>query len=276
MSDSIQAPMGTELSTPAATPDQSVGNPNTSSVATTPEAIELKEDSLVRIPGVDKPVKWNDHVRGFQSQATKASQRAADLERKYQEAQQSLQRYEQMQRQGQAPQQGGPDPLADLAAAPYITGQQQAEILRGLATEFQQRDQFLLGMMKAVQQLQKQLSPVLEQTSMSSFDQKIDRWLQEGGYPKEYSDLAKEIYLAYTGDDLDNEFPTIFKSRVEQIEAAIEAKRRSAAEQARRAPFVPGRGGEARPSSPLKLNVRNTAREDAENLWEAMQAGQGT
>lgn len=275
----VQAPMGAELATPSNnSPDTNSQVPNTNSDSQAPTAIELKEDSLVRIPGVDKPVKWTDHVRGFQSQATKASQRAAQLERTLQEREAAIQRYEQQQRQIQQQTQGSQgDPLAELASAPYVTGAQTAEIVRGLVGELQQRDQFLMGLMQAVKKIQGVVGGLNETHTMSSFDSKINNWLKEGGYSEDYADLAKEIYLAYTGDDLDSEFPQIFKARVEQIEGAIERKRRAAVEAARRAPFVPGKGGEARPSKPLTLNPRNTARQDAEELWEQINGGgQGT
>lgn len=276
MSDTFNAPIGAE---PVNTQTENQSN-TTPNPASEPQAIELKDDSLVRIPGVDKPVKWTDHVRGFQSQATKASQRAAELERKYNEAQQAIQRYEQQQRQAQAQQQPQQNPQGDfigkLRSEPYLTGDMAAKVVENIITELNTRDQYTLAMLKEMKRLRDIVGGLNETSVMSGFDQKIGKWLDEGGYPKEYADLAKEIYLAYEGDDLDNEFPQIFKARVEQIEAAFEAKRRQAADAARKAPFVPGKGGTATPNKPLSLKVGNSAREDAEALWESMQFGQGT
>jgi hypothetical protein len=232
---------------------------------------------MVDIDG--KPVKFSDHVRGFQSQATKASQRAAELERKLAEREQAIQRYEQQQRQSQTQAQRPgqqADMFAGLRQEPYLTGEMAAGVFQGIVQELNTRDQYIMGILKAVQKLNGIVSGLNENHTNSQFDSKISRWLQEGGYPQEYSDLAKEVYLAYEGTDLDAEFPQIFKNRVEQVEKAWEAKRRQNAEAARRRPFVPGKGGEAQPSAPLKLNVKNSARQDADELWEQLQFGQGT
>lgn len=276
MSNDAQAPLGAELVTPAntsANPNPS-SEPSTSNQASAP--IKLTPDSMVDIDG--KPVKFSDHVRGFQSQATKASQRAAELERKLAEREQAIQRYEQQQRQqSQAPKQGqNADMFAGLRQEPYLTGEMAAGVFQGIVQELNTRDQYIMGILKAVQKLNGIVSGLNENHTNSQFDSKISRWLQEGGYPQEYSDLAKEVYLAYEGTDLDAEFPQIFKNRVEQVEKAWEAKRRQNAEAARRRPFVPGKGGEAQPSAPLKLNVKNSARQDADELWEQLQFGQGT
>jgi hypothetical protein len=277
MSNDAQAPLGAELVTPANTS----ANPNPSSETSTPnqasQPIKLTPDSMVDIDG--KPVKFSDHVRGFQSQATKASQRAAELERKLAEREQAIQRYEQQQRQSQTQAQRPgqqADMFAGLRQEPYLTGEMAAGVFQGIVQELNTRDQYIMGILKAVQKLNGIVSGLNENHTNSQFDSKISRWLQEGGYPQEYSDLAKEVYLAYEGTDLDAEFPQIFKNRVEQVEKAWEAKRRQNAEAARRRPFVPGKGGEAQPSAPLKLNVKNSARQDADELWEQLQFGQGT
>lgn len=274
MSDTTQAPLGAEPVSSSSTSTSTGSTPNTpsvdSSASTSP--VRLTPDTMVDIDG--KPVKFSDHVRGFQSQATRASQRAAELERKLAEREQAIERYERQQRQGPQGPQG--DPLAGLREMPYLDGNAAASIVQSFAAEFNQRDQILLGALKQLQKIQQIVGGLHESSATQSFDAKISGWLRDGGYPDEYGDLAKEIYLAYEGDDLDNEFPRIFAARVSQIEAAQEKRRQVKAEQARRAPFVPGRGGNAQPSKPLTLDPRNSARADAEALWESMQFGSGT
>ena len=107
------------------------------------------------------------------------------------------------------------------------------------------------------------------------FDGKISNWLKEGGYPSEAADLAKEIYLAYEGDDLDNEFPQIFANRWEQIQQIIDSQRKAKVEAARR-PLLPGRGGNGVASKPIGLKGNESSKQLADTLWDAMQAGETT
>lgn len=274
MNDVVAAPTGAE---PAANPTLGSEAPAPAAPAE-PTAFDLADDSLIRIKGSDKPVKFSDHVRGFQSQATKASQRAAELERKLAEREQAIQRYEQQQRQAQSQSQSAQvqDTLSALRQAPYISGEQAAQIVGSIASELGVRDQYILQAYKEIKRLRDVVGGLHESSTTSSFDSKISKWLTEGGYPVEFTDLAKEIYLAYEGDDLDAEFPNIFRQRYEQIQAAIEGQRRAAAEKAKRVPFVPGKGAAPGPSKPLTLNPRNSASQDAEALWEQIQLGSGT
>lgn len=282
MSEIGQAPLGAE---PVASGDSTPNStPNTPSVASGPDsgsqtAAELQADGLYRVPGQDKPVKLSDYVRGFQSQATRASQRAAELERKLQEREAALARYEQGQRQqgqqGQAPAQ--PGMIQQLESLPYLSGKEAAQVVQSISAEINMRDQVLLAMAKQLQAIQQTVKPMYESSATTAFDTKINGWLQAGGYPQEYSDLAKELYLGYEpGPELDQEFPQILAQRIATVEAALDRKRKQAAEQARRNPFVPGKGGQAQPSKPFGLKPNNNARADADAIWEAIQTGQLT
>jgi len=273
------APLGAEPVVSSGS--NSTSTPNTPSVSSEPSFVEIKEDGLYKFPGQDKPVKPSDYVRGFQSQATKASQRAAELERKLQEREAAIQRYEadrtrqaQTQRQDNNP---ANDVLANLESMPYLSGQDAATVVRSIAQEFNGRDQITIAILKQLQAIQQVVKPLYETNATSQFEGKISGWLREGNYPEEYKDLATELYLGYEpGPELDREFPRILQERIAQVESALDKKRKAAAEQARRAPFVPGRGGVSHPSKPLSLDPRNSARADADAIWDAIQIGSGT
>jgi hypothetical protein len=243
-----------------------------------PQVIEIAdENALIKAPGLDKPVKYSEHVKGFQSQFTKASQRAAQLEKQLQERDARLKQIEAQQAQAarQTQNQGQNDVYAALEALPYLDGKQAAEVVRGIASELQQRDQFLAGMARYIKQMEAKVSQLYENHTTSNFDSKITKVIGDLGYGPEFTDLAKEIYLAYEGDDLDAEFPNILKQRVDQVEQAIEARKRAALERNRQNRFVPGKGGQAGPNKPLQFKGNESAKDIAETLFATFQ-GSGT
>lgn len=249
----------------------------TATSTTTPSAIELADDALIQIKGQNKPVKFNEYVRGFQSQFTKASQEAARLKAALQEREDRIKRYEDernragQQQQSQKP---GNDVYAQLEALPYLSGKDARAVVETIQGAITQRDQVLIATLKKLQTMERALNGLNENHATQSFDSKISRWLQDGGYDPGYSDLAKEIYLAYEGDDLDTEFPQIFASRVKQIEDLITARNAAKVSAARKTPFVPGKGGNTGPSSPLKLKPNASPQELADELWEQIQTSE--
>lgn len=239
-----------------------------------PSIIDLSdENSLIKIKGSEKPVKFGDHVRGFQAQFTKASQKAAQLERALAEREERLRQLEAAQRSAPSGQQ---DVYEALRALPYLSGEDAVQVVQSIGEQLKQRDMVLLAALKQMQALQNVVKGLNESSTTAQFDAKISRWLEEGGYPPEAKDLAKEIYLAYEGDDLDQEFPAIFHARWTQIENAIEARRAQKVAAARKQPFVPGRGGQAGPSKPLAIPANASAKEVSNLLWDSLQTGSGT
>ena len=255
------APIGTELSNAAP-----VAPTQTPAAPSEPQVVDFDENQLVRIKGSDKPVKLGDHVRGFQAQHTKAAQEAARLKRELDNERIQRQRYEQ-ERGRQARPDAQPDVFESLSKLPYLTGEDAVGVVKSIGAQIQQRDQILLAALKQMQQMKQMLGGMHETHSNTEFDSYISRVLTEGGYGQEYGDLAKEIYLAYEGDDLRQEFPRIFADRVNAMEKAFEAKRQAKINSARKAPFVPGKGGQASPSKPLEMKPSASAREIADELW---------
>lgn len=259
------APIGLEASSGGDATDQ----PLDPSAEPAPTPLEVAEDTLIQIKGQPKPVKFGEYGKGFQSQFTKASQRAAQLERELQTERQQRQQYEQ-ERQRQSQQQsqpGQPDVFDALKQLPYLTGQDAAQVVQQIGSAFQQRDQVILAALKKIQQMEQLLGGLNENHTSQQFEGKISKMLTEGGFPPEAADLAKEIYLAYEGDDLDSEFPRIFAERWAQVQKILETMRQQKVASARRSPFVPGKGGQGNPSKPLDIKANASAREVAEQLW---------
>jgi hypothetical protein len=233
-----------------------------------PQAIELADDALIRVKGSDKPVKFGEHVKSFQSQWTKAAQKAAQYERELAEYKRKEAQWQQQSAQRQQQNGANEDVYASLRQLPYLTGEDAVSVVQSIGDQLRQRDQVLLGALKQLQETQKIVQALNQTHSSGAFEAKISKWLQDGGYPAEASDLAKEIYLAYEGDDLDDEFPRIFNERWTQIEKILDARRQQKLREARNPrAFLPGKGGAAGPSKPLELKPDASAAEIAEQLW---------
>lgn len=252
----------------------------------TPQVIDLTDDSMVRVPGQKDPVKYGEYYRGFQSQFTRKAQEAARAAERAQQLEQAIQERDQrlayFQRQQQSAQQAAPGQALreKLAQLPYLSGQQAAEVIEHVSGQFdqfgsalQERDAALVLLTRQLMQVNQVVNSLKDRTSSADFDGKIHSYVESLGLPTEAEELAKEIYLAYEGDDLDEEFPQILRTRWEQIENAIRQRDRQKVEAARRVPFLPGKGGTGAPSNPLNNLSRASARDIADSLWPGLGEG---
>lgn len=258
------------------TGDNSVSTQGTDSQQATtdssaPDVYDLTDgERLIRVKGSDKPVKFSDHVRGFQSQFTKASQEVSRLKQQIAERDRQIQAHQQaVQQQQSQPSntQNSNDVYGQLRALPYLSGERAAEVIEGISGQFQQRDQILLAALKQMQQMQKIVMNLQENHTGAAFDAKISNWLKEGNYPDGLNDWAKELYLAYEGDDLDQEFPNILAKRWSEVQKAIEASKAAKVNAARKVPFIPGKGGNTGPSKQLEIKPDASPSEIADLLW---------
>lgn len=264
------SPAGDQGVTPTQTP------------AAEPTPIELRDDSLVKIPGSDKPVKYGEHYRGLQGQLTRASQRAAELERKYAQAEAVAREREQQLQRYNTPREQHVNPAADLVgklkSLAYLTGEDAASMVETIVnqvgqfgTEFQRRDAAIMLLYNQIKRMSDQVNGLQSNHLNSSFESKISRWVGDLGLPVEATDFAKELYLAYEGEGLDDEFPTILKNRWEQITGLSRKAEQARIAQARQLPFVPGKGGQGVPSKPLTDRLAKASpKEVADELWDAM------
>lgn len=233
------------------------------------EPLEIDENRLIRIKGSDKPVKFGEHVRGFQSQWTKAAQEAARLKKEVEQERALRTRYEQERQRAQQTQQTSQsnDVYQQLRQLPYLSGEDAVGVVQAITQQIQQRDKVTMNVLKQMKQLQSIVQNLNQTHTTGAFESKIDRWLQENNWNANLKDLAKEVYLAYEGDDLDQEFPRIFAARVDQMRKAFEDERQAKLNSARKLPFVPGRGGDGKPSKPLEIKANANSRDTADELW---------
>lgn len=255
--------------------------------------VELSDDALVKAPGFDKPVRFGDIPKRFQADYTRKTQEHAKQVQQW-EAQKRA--WEQtrgqeenrlrelatalLQRQNQGQPQG--QTFADrLKAKTYLDGETAAALFQEIqdngfgqvSQEIAKRDQVIQALYQQVMNLQKGFTSLQGQRSSQEFDGKINKWLTEGGYPPEAADLAKEIYLAYEGEDLDNEFPTIFQNRWNQIQTLVNAANKKRVDAAKQNPFkLPGKGGQGSAGKPAGLKGHESPKEVSDFLWEFINA----
>lgn len=279
--ESIDTPLGTELSGGEAT-----------SVAEAPTPIDIGDDTLVRIPGQEEPVKYGELYKRQQADYTRKTQQhakaVADWQRQrgQQEAQARSREAELKQLTAtllQHQQAGNPNSpqnaMAQLAARPYVDGRTFAQTLQEIrdkgfgtvAQAIKERDSRVEAMGAQINELSKLVQRVQGTHVNSQFDGKITKWLGDLGLPPEAADFAKEVYLAYEGDDLDEQFPDILKNRWDQI-SNLQNKARQAKVQAAKSSIFPTQGGQGVAGETLGLKGNESAKQTADKLWDLMQA----
>lgn len=260
------------------------GGQNTGGGASnTPTVHDYDENMLVRFKGSDKPVKLGDHVRGFQSQFTKASQEAAKLKRDFAATQAELQRIREAAggRNGDPNSGGnaGADMLASIEQQPFIDGKTMGSVLKDLQGGIRERDMVQLAVVKKIEAIEKILNDLHGTSINQSHEAKLKRWLGEGGYdPQDQNtyELADIIYRGYEGENLDEEFPAIFESRWKQMQAAVQRRAERERQRTRNLPFTPGKGGNGAPGKAQGLTGRETPKELSDIFFSRFGGGSDT
>ena|SRR3990167_1148215 len=256
-----------------------------------PQPVDITDDTLIRVAGQKDPVKYGELYKNLQGDYTKKSQAVADAERKLAEqragwdkersAQETYLKSlaaQLLQRQQQGQQRPGGDYRSKLASKQYLSGGDAAEMFDqvggGMSTIVQaitERDQVITALYQKLQGLEQVVTQLGGAHTNQSFEQKIGGWVKSLGLPEEATQLAKEIYLAYEGDDLDNEFPNILRERWDATVNLINSLNQKKVEQSRQSPFkLAGRGGNTSPEKLIGLKGHENAKDTADKLWDAM------
>lgn len=288
----ISIPAGGSTSSEVSTPQ----TPETPSQESS--TIDYGENTLIRgVPGYNEPVRFGDLQKRQQADYTRKTQDFSKQRTQFESERAEFQRHQQTERarleslaQTLIQKQGSTNPATDplfqkLASAKYIDGPLMSEFIntvqeKGFAPivkAFQERDTITQNMYQEILELRKLVTGLTSARQAEGTESKIDRWLQEGGFPKEAKKLAKEIYSAYEGDDLDTEFPNIFAERWNELQTILRAQDKARVEEARRqGTRLPGRGGNGTPGKSIGLKGHEKARDVASALWDAMQVGDNT
>ena len=261
---------------------------NPGSGGTTP--VQLSEDSMVILPGSKDPVRYGDHYRGFQSEFTKRSQNLTAAQRRIKELESHIQQAQRGQGQQQGQQQQGPDPFVQLATElnglQYLNGPQAAAVVghvmqrfQSVTKELRKRDLALGMMYKRLQAIQQHLGGVVQRHQGADFESKMAKFTKDANLPDEAREFVSELYTAYEGDDLDEQFPAILKKRLEQLSAITRKSEQRRIDEARGViPGVTTQGGNGSASRRLSNNFgKKSAAQIADELWNGMDGnGQNT
>lgn len=259
---------------------------STSQSATSP--ITLSDDMEVIPPGRDKPVKYGEYFKSFQSQFTKTAQERADLQRQLEAIKTERQRdTEELQRLRQSQQPAaGQDPrstlISKIKSLPYLNGQDAAEVVESILGEvssqqqaLQMRDMAIRLLNQRFQELDKTVGQLSNQNNQAGFKSKMETFRTQLDLPVEAKEWLEELYLAYEGDDLDQEFPKIAKGRWEQLQTLLRAQDQNKVQQARTNRFTPPKGGNGTPNAPLDFSKMNP-KQMADHLWASIQGTEPT
>lgn len=254
--------------------------------------VTLSDDTLVTWGGAKEPVKYGDLSRRLQAEYTRRQQAASKLQKQLEaerktfqnEQRQERARLEQLaasmlaQRGGQGGGQG--EWLKQLASKEYLSGADAAQLFGAIQQQgfgsvtkaFEQRDAIIKTMYNVVMQQQAAIRQLTGRTSQADLDNKLTGFVKSAGYdPEDYNEFARELYHAYEGEDLDNEFPEILKRRISQVQAALEKQKRAKVEAARKPSFpIPGKGGQGM-GKPGGLSGRESSKQTADALWAMLE-----
>jgi hypothetical protein len=256
---------------------------------------EISDDTMVRVPGQTEPVKYGDLSKRLQADYTKKAQevgalrKAFDGERSTWEATRTQQESylknvasQLLAAQNQRAS-AGKNPLDAIRALPYVDGATAASMMENIQAHgigpvvkaIEQRDEVIMLLYGQIQQIQQSLKTLNGDRSISSFEGKIGNWMQSRNLGPEMKDFVKELYMAYEGDDLDEEFGKeggILDRRLTQLSTYHQSQQKQRVEQAR--PFqLPGKGGNATPGRKAPgLSGRERPAEVADMLWDSIRS----
>jgi len=262
----------------------------------TASAIDLSDDHLVRYGNQKEPVKFGELFKQRQSNFTRNEQRLARERENWQrerDAWNQTKQSEEMQlkqlasellsRQNQGRQGNKDDLLSKLESMQWIDGKTAANMFReiqekgfgNVAQAIGQRDKLIEALYSKVVNLSKNYETLNSVHTQRGFESKISKFVSDTGLPAKATNFAKALYLAYEGDDLDEEFPEILTNAWNEQLSLIREMDKERVDQARRSPFkLPGKGGNGVAGKPVSLKGDESAKETTDFLWEFIQNGQ--
>jgi hypothetical protein len=253
------------------------GGGSTGAAETAPTFKEIGENDLVKLPGQEKPVKYGEYARGFQSQFTRASQKAAQLEKELTDLKRQA---SQASNQGQrpVPPSKRQQMIDQIRAKTYLSGEEAAAAVDGVLGEVDSnlstRDEAIKLIAQKILQQDEIIKNLNGQNTQQSFQGKIKSALSANGLGDDLSDFAQIVYLSHEGEDLDREFPSLLKQHWEKFAQIVRKQDQAKINSARTGRF-PGRGGQGSASKPLDTS-RMSAKEQADALWPFVNGADNT
>lgn len=297
MSENV-APIGASVSesTPVEAVDQQTGSNTETTDSTGVNPVDLTDDTPVRWVGEKEPIRYGDLAKRLQAAETRKNQAFSKQQREFARQQEEWKRQVAEERQRletlassiltQRANTGQPQDefISTLQAQPYIDGKTAAKIVQelkekgigGVTQQIAERDRVIQYLANQLQTIQRDVQGLRGTYASQAFDGKIRNWVKQLDLPEEAVEFAKELYSAYEGEDLDDEFPGILERRWGQLQGMFTQQQRAKVEASRKRPFtLPGRGGNGVPSQNIGLTGRESPRDAADKLWALIQNADG-
>jgi len=244
-------------------------------------------------PNSGEDASWPKEV---QAEFTKKSQALADERRQFQSQQQqwqqqSQQQYQALQQQaklmqqqrGQQGQQQQTQLLEQLRGMSYLDGATAAQLMERIINEginplhqaIQQRDQALSHLWTEYKAMKAGLGQHTNKSAEIDFAGRLTKLRDEHSLPDEEwaNEYLKDVYYSHEGNDLDAEYPTMVRSRLDAMRKGFRELDRQAATQAKAKSPFPGKGGEVS-FTDGKTGGYKTPEARADELWAMMNPGQ--
>jgi hypothetical protein len=142
-----------------------------------PSFTNITPDTLIRVPGSDKPVKFSDYQKGYIPRAD-----TENLVRQIVTAATAGRQVRQPPQQSQLPQR--PDPLAELESRALIDGKTAAQLARDFRSGLSTRDKVIQKLQQQVQQLSGHVTGGRTEQLNRDFDSELDQVIGQLPIPK--------------------------------------------------------------------------------------------
>jgi hypothetical protein len=158
--------------------------------------------------------------------------------------------------------------LSKIRSLSYLSGEEAAGVLEQFVSANRQQQTIAYLLAKRIADLEQSLSGVRGDWANNTFQSKIAKVREQLEIPEDWQQNLEELYLAYEGDDLDQQFPEIAKKWYERTTSTFAKLEKARLEAARKTPFIPGKGGQGTPSKPLQLTGAESASEQADKVGQ--------
>ena len=228
----------------------------------TPSYIDLKEDSLIKAPGLDKPVAYKDYIGGYVSKSDLTRMRQQDAQQ-LQRDRQALHAQETQLKSAAAQlaqrltptQAGQPDPFGELATQPYIDGKTFAGTMKSVLQAVQQNNQRYeqtIGLLhQRLQRAEQGFSTLNGRTQQADLQKLFESTRTKLGLPEneQVKALIESEYWAHEGwdtvspDERVEQLSAVVKQRYEGLQQVWKAGQQERVNAARQRTSLPAQGG---------------------------------
>lgn len=219
----------------------------------------------------DERKSWEDQRNQWNTQTQQQQQQL-------QQYAQQLQQQQQGNGQGQQQQTSMVDQLRQMS---YLDGPTAAALVERILNEginplnsaIQQRDKALAHMYQEYKTLKDNVGQAQGKQVESELESRFTKMRDDHGLPDESwaNDYLRDVYYSHEGDDLNNAYPEMVRTRLEAMRKGIRDMDRQTAEKAKTSPF-PGKGGEMSPVKG-KTGGYKTPQQRADELWPMLNPG---